>query len=181
MEMTWIKQNMTISDISINDIQYVINNLYKKPRFRVKDNIIRIGKLLNCYGSYNGFLKDFTDFKDGDLTSLEILYEDTDLRDNLHYCFVGKYGYKRFFKRYISWVYEYYNSRTDLDFIRRILITLIKSHKYLYRYNYNTCIDLGLYFDRREFYNYKIEQLFINKDIDRLNLYTYTIDNSWKK
>ena len=161
-------------DISLDDL-YRICNLYKKPRFKIRNNVIRIDEFLNSYGNFNAFLADFKDSDDGNLCILKFLYNVLE-NENMQYCLVGKIGYKKMFKKYFEWLRNYFNSRQDLDLIRRIYVTLKKSYKYLYRYNYNTCIDIVMYFKRQDYWDEKIMNMFNNKEIDRLNLYSYKIE-----
>lgn len=167
--------DIKINDISIDDI-IKIYNLYKKPSFCIKHSIVRIGEFLNSYGNFEALLKDMDNNEDGNLSQLKYLYKFDKCDDDLHYCLVGKIGYINMFKLYFKWIYKYFNERKDLDIIRRIYITAKKSYKYLYRYNYNTCIDVGMYLYRQDYWNSKIKEMFDNKKIDRLNLYKYNIE-----
>lgn len=160
-------------DISLDNL-YRICNLYKKPRFKIKNNVIRIDEFLNSYGNFTAFLNDFKDEEDGNLSLLKFLYNYLE-NDSIQYCLVGKIGYKKMFKLYFKWFKYYFNSRKDLDLVRRLYVTFKKSYKYLYRYNYNTCIDIVLYFKRQDYWNERIINMFNNKEIDRLNLYSYKI------
>ena len=161
--------------VSIDELKE-IRGLYKKPKFKIKNNIIRIDEFLNSYGNYIAFLNDIEYGEENNLYILKKLYEVSD--KEFKFCLVGKIGYKNMFFKYVAWLWKYFKMRKDLDFIRRVYITFKKSHKYLYRYNYNTCIDVQEYFSNQTYYNQKILEMFLENKIDRLNLYRYVIEET---
>ena len=152
-----------------------ISSKFKKPRFKHKDNVCRLGELLNSYGSYKAFIRAVEhsriDDEDEDMHILKYLYEDDKMV--LHYCLYGRINFMRFAWRYLKWFFKYFWYRNDLDFCRRLFITIKKSFKYVYRFNYDTRIDLEQYYKYPERYNQIIYELFRDRKIDRLNLYRY--------
>ena len=171
--------------VGLSDIETLIKlyrnfiNSFKRAKFAITDLeindrlVIEIGPIENSFGNYESFIKSSNDFlNEEDMNILRILCQDN---THINFCLVGKIGYFNFIKKYIKWIYNYLKKRKDLDFIRRIFITFKKSYKYIYRYNYNTCIDINSYFLNQDAYNKKIKDLFDNKEIDRLNLYRYKI------
>lgn len=172
--------NVGISDIEVLIKLYrdFINSL-KKPKFKITDIetrehlAIEIGPIENSFGTYEAFIKSVDDFLDEeDMHILSMLCKDD---KHVKFCLIGKIGYFHFIKKYFQWVCKYFKKRKDLDLIRRIVITFKKSYKYIYRYNYNTCIDINCYFLHPYENNERIKKLFDNKEIDRLNLYRYKI------
>jgi len=171
--------------VGLSDIETLIKlyrdfiNSFKRAKFAITDLetndrlVIEIGPIENSFGTYEAFIKSVDDFLDEeDMNILSMLCKDD---KHVKFCLIGKIGYFHFIKKYFQWVYKYFKKRKDLDLIRRIVITFKKSYKYIYRYNYNTCIDINYYFLNQEANNKKIKNLFDNKKIDRLNLYRYKI------
>ena len=161
----------------LNICERIINFLkLKKPQFIIHNNIIKVKSFIASYGNYNTFINSITDDEE-DLYTLKFLYQ-RDNNEYLCFCLVGKVAMFKFVKNYIKWIYNYYNKRNDLVFLVRLRTIWNKLSKNFYKYNYNTCIDVRDYFKHPNLYNEIILKLFIDKKIDRLNLYTYKIIDS---
>ena len=145
--------------------------VFERPAFIIHNKYIKLDDFINSYGNYLTFIDSIEKYED-DMCILKMIYDYGEY-NKLNYCLVGKIGYIDFFKKEYNWIKKYYKERSDLDIIRRIYVTGKKAIKCIFRFNYNTCIDIKDYFADSELYNKRIKRIFNEKKIDRLNLYKY--------
>jgi len=137
-----------------------------------------IFKLLNLednltveiYGNYEKFKKD----QNTEGTLLYKLIEFTKactLADKKFYgwVIVCKKGYIKYWKDCFDYFIEYYSKRSDLNFLTRLKMSLLKTKRWVGRVRYS--VDMFHYIIFPENYNKKIKKLFDNKEIDRIYIY----------
>lgn len=151
-----------ISNISIDDIKKYLN--------------IDVTSTLNIWGNYDTFFESQTDYQSELYTFIWICENNVnDLKYSdyksigINVYIIGKIGYIKFTKRFISFICKFIYRRSDLNIFTRFYLAFIKAYQTIKRNQFQ--IEIDKFTNNQLNSNKRIFELFNTKQIDRLYLY----------
>lgn len=160
--------------IQIAEKTEIVTWLIDKTKIIIDDKLIELRKLKNVFGNFDTFINN-QEIEGGDLWVISNFSKfDKIINPNSiisKWCIIGKLGYFNFIKTYFKYVWKYFYKRKDLNIVHRTYMSFKKANQNVCRFKIG--IDVNKYFNEKTKFDKQIKELFDDKNIDRIYIYSY--------